>query len=200
MKKAYDCPSGGKGDTALLYLAGTLSEADANAFEEHYFSCADCREDVGRGGELRAALGRPPVGAAAPAARPRRVWLPLAAAAAIAVVGVGLWRFSQPLQDAPSASRASEESIAGLKASARPGGGLDLTWTGPPAATSYEIQVFGRGGRRLWRTETREPVARIEPSALSSLESGETYEIRVEALDGLGQVIASGEISSAPRP
>ena len=33
-------------DTAERYLLGEMTEADREQYEEHFFSCADCAEDV----------------------------------------------------------------------------------------------------------------------------------------------------------
>lgn len=194
MTKAYDCPSGGRADTALRYLAGRLPVAEAQTFEEHYFSCADCREDVQRGGELRETMGKPAVVFAAPERRSSRPWLPLAAAAAIALVGVGLWQVGRRTGRSETVSRAAQGSIAGLAVSAGADGGFDLTWAAAEGASSYEVEVFSSDSRRLWKAETREPRVRIEPAVLSA--PGGSYEIRVEALDALGRVVASGEIAA----
>jgi anti-sigma factor RsiW len=196
--KELDCPSGGKADTAALYLAGRLTDSEAEAFEEHYFSCPECREDVRRGGELRETMGRPAIVAPAPERRAARSWLPLAAAAAVALIGVGIWHLSRRTEEAATVSRAARGSIAGLSVSARADGGIDLTWAAPPGASSYEVEVFSPDGRRLWKTETREPRARIERAVLSP--PLPAYEIRVDALDALSQVVASGEVTAASSP
>jgi len=94
------------GDIAERYVAGTLPEADRDAFEEHFFSCEAC---LARLETLQhtAAL----VGAAAPAtSRGGRYW-PLAVAAGLMVVlGVTFQmttrRTEQPIQvaQAPKAA------------------------------------------------------------------------------------------------
>ena len=69
MAKVVDCPGTGERDVAVLYLAGKLPEDEAEAFEAHYFECERCWEEVQRGSELRAALGKPAV-ARSPAREP----------------------------------------------------------------------------------------------------------------------------------
>jgi len=193
VERNLSCPSGGRADTAALYLAGRLSDSEAEAFEEHFFSCADCREDVRRGAELRETLGKPAIAFAASERRSARRWFPLVAAAAIAFVGIGLWHLAHRTENAQTISRGGVGSIAGLAVSPRSGGGIEVTWEAPRGAASYEIQIFSPDGRRLWKTETREPRARVEPAILSP--PGAADEIRVDALDATGQVVAIGEIA-----
>jgi hypothetical protein len=83
------------------YLLEEMSELERHAFEDHYFSCDDCAEDVRLGALMRegakagfmdAAKAEPVVSlAGAKAARAKTVWrasvvLPWAAAAALALV------------------------------------------------------------------------------------------------------------------
>jgi hypothetical protein len=77
------------------YLLGELSAAEADAFEEHYFDCADCTDDLRAGmqllsgGRVLAHEAGAPEPAPAPvvriADRRRRVWVPAAIAAALAL-------------------------------------------------------------------------------------------------------------------
>ncbi len=81
------------------YLMGEMADQERDAFEEHFFTCAECAEDARAGGAMRdAAAAGMTVGAAtkAPAAKvltmppPRRrlssIVLPWAAAASLALV------------------------------------------------------------------------------------------------------------------
>src|SRR6202040_1349443 len=65
------------------YLLEEMSELERHAFEDHYFSCADCAEDVRLGALMRegARAGfldaeKPVSLAGAKAARARTVWRP----------------------------------------------------------------------------------------------------------------------------
>ena len=199
MGTVIDCPKPGERDLAVLYLAGKLPEDEAQAFEAHYFGCEDCREDVQRGSELRAAFGKPAVVPAARSARPRRAWLPLAAAAVIAFVALGVWQLTRrtPVESTTPVVRGVGE-VLDLEVESGRQRGIDVRWPPHPNAATYEIEVLGSNGASVWKTETPEPRIRIAPGVLSS--PGQTYEIRVEALDSLGQAIASGEASLAPNP
>ncbi len=73
------------------YLAGRLSEEDAEAFEKHYFGCEKCWAELKAGTEIRAALAGQ---SGADATKRRRVWtdwrLLAAAAAVVLAIGGGL--------------------------------------------------------------------------------------------------------------
>jgi len=192
--RASGCPSGGERDTALLYLAGRLSERDATAFEEHYFSCAQCREDVTRGGELREAMGRPPV--AMTTARSRRTWLPLAAAAAIAILGIGTWRLTRRGSEETSSTLRAGHEILKVTVTAGPQGGFEAAWRAPSHAATYAVEVFGADGATLWKGEAREAHVTIGPEILSKPGTGTAPLVQVEAFDAMHQSVAR----SAPTP
>ena len=199
MATVIDCPSAGERDLAVLYLAGRLPEDEAQAFEEHYFACEHCWQDVQRGSELRAALGKPAVAPAGRSVRPRRAWLPLAAAAVIAFVALGVWQLNRrtPVESTTPVVRGAGE-ILDLEVESGRQGSIDVRWPRHPSAATYEIEVLASNGGSVWKTETPEPRVRIVPGVLAA--PGQTYEIRVEALDSLGQVIASGQASLLPKP
>ena len=83
VKNRMRCPGTAEGqrDLAPLYLAGKLTEKEAQAFEAHYLGCAKCRDDVTTGAALRELYGRPGVAASVSASidtySTRRKWLPL---------------------------------------------------------------------------------------------------------------------------
>jgi len=84
-------------DTATRYINGEFSEEEAAAFEEHYFDCPICARDIRD--EMRVIEGvknapavsvdPPPPNDVIPFPRPRRAWVP-AAAAAVLVIAIGL--------------------------------------------------------------------------------------------------------------
>ena len=85
------------------YALGMLSAAETDAFEEHYFDCADCADDVRAGMSLLEGGRRLVAERAAPAvaldSHPRRrrfkVWVPAAAAALLLLVNGGFWLRTQ---------------------------------------------------------------------------------------------------------
>ncbi len=206
VRKPIDCPATHEGqrDLVPLYLAGKLADEEAEAFEAHYFGCGQCREDVRAGAELREHYGKDAVAASASAsaaasaavspASPRRSWLPLAAAVAIAVLGLGVWlsrraveQPGQPVLRGPSAGALV------LKIEAGPQGGIALSWPAHPAAAAYEVQVFSTDGTRVWSQEVSEPRLSIGPGILPAPEPGKTLEVEVQALDAMRQVVASSD-------
>ncbi|HEY7291962.1 MAG TPA: zf-HC2 domain-containing protein [Vicinamibacterales bacterium] len=70
------------------YLLGEMTEAERDSFEEHYFSCAECADDVLAGEKMRTGAASGLIAAKAPQKRPFQasVVLPWAAAASLAVV------------------------------------------------------------------------------------------------------------------
>jgi hypothetical protein len=101
------------------YLLNEMTGGERDGFEEHYFDCRLCNEDVTDGAKLVAAGRRVALNSPNVVPMPRRwtAWLPSAVAAAlvIAAVGIGVPRRSSPslelAQDYPvefSVSRGTE--------------------------------------------------------------------------------------------
>jgi hypothetical protein len=93
---------------AERYLLGELSDAESEAFEEHYFDCATCAEDVRHGSQLMQGgreIAREPEPQKQNARieehrKQRRIgWMQIAAAAVLAI-GIALPQFIE--RDAPS--------------------------------------------------------------------------------------------------
>jgi tetratricopeptide (TPR) repeat protein len=105
--KRMDCGTVAREEILENYLLGRLSEADREAFEEHYFECARCFDDLQTlqaiQGELRLAGAQ----FEAETTRPFLRWAPAAGFAAVLVLAVGvlLWtRWPAP----PGSSEASK--------------------------------------------------------------------------------------------
>lgn len=71
-------------ETAQLYAAGTLTESQLSAFEQHLLSCAECRREVRLAGVIRSELSN-----SAPARRPRP-WMYVTAAGVAAGVLIAI--------------------------------------------------------------------------------------------------------------
>ena len=201
MAKLIDCPKGEQ-DLSALYLAGELPEGEAQAFEKHYFECESCWQDVQRGSELRATLGNSAVASAAPhaaAIRRARSWLPLAAAAAIAFVGIGVWQLTRQsaVESSPAVMRSSVVDVLALEVSGGPQGSVDVAWASHSEASSYRVQVLGSDGLGAWKKEVSETHLKIVPGDVAP--SGKQMQIQVEALDAMGQVVATSERIPLPR-
>ena len=193
------CPYDGENETRALYLAGKLSAPDSEAFEAHYFDCDRCAEAVEVGTKLRSALGNDAVrpGASLPVAAPPRVartWLPLAAAAAAAVIAMGIWQLNRsPLEPTGgSVFRSGETRGTIVEVTRAPDGGVDASWSAHPDASAYVFRVLSTDGAEIWKTETTEPRVRIEAGALSSA-TDKSLLVQVETLDARRRVIATSE-------
>ena len=195
MTTVIDCPIGAERDVASLYLAGKLGEEEALAFEEHFFGCESCRLDVQRGSELRAAFGKAPIVPAVRPTRSARTWLPLAAAAAIAFVGIGVWQLSRRSAEEPgrTVTRSSAAEVIVLKIEAGPQGGVELTWPSRADAATYRVQIFTADEVSVWKNETKVTRLSIGPGVLPTPAAGQSYKVEVQALDSMGQVVATSE-------
>ena len=149
------------------YLLGEMNDAERESFEEHFFSCAICAEDVHAAAMLRDGV-RSGLARVAPV---RRAWrpsvaLPWAAAATLAVV-VGYQAMEKspsgslsvtPLPLAPATLRAATR---GQEAAVRPGPGgavtlaLDLAGQSFTGALAYELRQAE--GRAIANGETSAP-------------------------------------------
>jgi Putative zinc-finger len=188
------CPYEGELEIRSLYLAGKLPDKDAEAFEAHYFVCERCAEAVEVGGKLRMAFENLPVHADPASTRAARTWLPLAAAAAIALVAAGIWTARRPaeLPDRPVLRGGLAGGFA-VRVETRPNGATEASWLPPPGATAYVVRVVRPDGLEIWKTETRDPHAAIPLSELTSAGPVEKLLVEVEALDARGRVISSSE-------
>jgi hypothetical protein len=197
------CPTASENarDLVPLYLAGKLSETDAEAFETHYLGCAQCREDLQAGAALRELYGKPAVAALKRPAPARRTWLPLAAAAAIALVAVGVWNSRKPAE-APGQPVLRGGSTGGLQVevTSGPEGSIELSWPPHPNATAYEVQVLATDGVSVWRAEADEPHLRIAPGTLPTPLPDQSFVVEVQALDSMGAVVAASYPTPLPTP
>ncbi len=201
MAEMIDCPGDGRRDQALGYLAGRLPEEDARAFEAHYFECEACWQEVRVSSELRDAFGKPAVAPAAPASRPSRGWLPLAAAAAIAFAAVGVWQFGRrgAVEAAPSVLRGGTAAALDVRIETTQGK-LSFAWLPHPDAATYVVRVLSSDAAEVWKSEVREPRLELDPAILPASPAGASLLVQVEALDPMRQVVATSDPVPLPRP
>jgi tetratricopeptide (TPR) repeat protein len=102
-----DCAKVAREEIIESYLVDRLSEEDREAFEEHYFECARCFDDLQSLRAIRDELRL--AGAEVEAKPPRSLfgWASAAglAAAVVLAVGVVLWMRPGPLSDRPEATK-----------------------------------------------------------------------------------------------
>jgi anti-sigma factor RsiW len=193
------------------YLLGEMKEPEREAFEDHYFSCAACAEDVRLGAVLRDGTAAGYAAAADVRAFPRdgravrpasgSAWLrspalPWALAASLAVaVGYQLFMAVPGLGDGLSPQVLSPVTLRPASRGAEPvvrldGGAavalaVDLGATGDNRALAYE--VTGPDGRLLASGQAAAPpsgapLLLLLPSA--SLQPGERYALSVRTAAG----------------
>ncbi len=117
---SMECDQVERDEVIEKYLTGRLSSATRDAFEAHYFSCADCFSRLQSYQALQAELGQTdpessPVANRRHAFR-RWAWAASAAAAALVLVTVGLRILQEPPESGSLALRASLDELAHVEA------------------------------------------------------------------------------------
>ncbi len=165
------------------YVAGKLSEAEVEALESHYLTCARCQTDLRLAAAIRSVLPEvqdtlpdttvsPIAAARSRSGRRTRV---LAAAAAIAAVLAGVLLLRPSDIDSPSHREAvSETGIApNLEV---PIGEVEaveeFSWAAVTSADLYQLTLYDAAGDVIWQIDTGETrvglpdTVRLEPGAL----------------------------------
>jgi putative zinc finger protein len=207
------CEQVDRDDLDQRYLRGTLDEADAEAFEQHYFACDRCWALIQGGLTLGAARAegdqprdkQPPIEPprTVPAALPSRGqggrgarrWWQYAAAAVVLVTGSLVWyqRERGPLRQPADAVRGGRVS---LRAEVRVGSdSLVVSSTPAPGAADYRLRVFSRDGTLLVDRESGGPSISVPRAALPHPTTPETLYVEVLARDGLRHPIAQSALT-----
>lgn len=100
-----DCEQIERQEVVEDYLLGQLSEAERQAFEVHFFECADCLEQVQAFRTLQEELVRQRAAIRAEGVGAATIWRwawAVAAAAAVVVVSLGLWLRRPQVRPQPS--------------------------------------------------------------------------------------------------
>ena len=194
--KEMNCAWVEEHDLVALYLSGKLPEAED--FESHYFGCDRCWAQVRQAGEVRAALGLPVLAMPPPDRRAggRDAWTLLAAAAAIAIMVLGVRQLAQRPEAAspePVWRGASEASLP-VRVSTEPTGRISLEWPTQEAAQVYVVQIFTSDGVSAWKRETTETTVSLDVGDLPPNRPGISFLAKVEALDTVRQVVAESEL------
>ena len=168
---------------AERYVAGRLAEAEAEAFEAHYFGCDRCWREVRTAQELRSALEP----ARSPRALRGRPWIPLAAAAAL-VGALGTWMLVRP-PGAERVFRAGRGATLALTASAGETA-VSVSWSPVPNARGYRARLVTAEGALVTEQEVAAPPLLLDKGRLPDT----TLYVTVQALGPDRQVL----VSSAP--
>ncbi|HEX6058128.1 MAG TPA: zf-HC2 domain-containing protein [Gemmatimonadaceae bacterium] len=217
------CDDVDAGDLDVRYLAGTLAEAEAEAFEAHYFACERCWTAVSRGLEVRAAgvaeraagagsasrialappsvvERRPPVTLSHGRARRPLRWSVLGAAAAL-LVAVAIWRADDAVAPTAGTLRGLADSLR-VVAVVR-GGVVHASWAGARDATHYRARLLTGDARLLLERETADTAVAAPLDSLARTAADSIVYWDVHGLDRLRRVTArSGlvPVRLPPRP
>jgi hypothetical protein len=203
MPNDIDCQRAGEPDVAIRYLAGRLTDAEAEAFERHYLSCDLCWTEVEQGARLRGAFGNDPVAGPTPTASGGRrdYWTPLAAAAVVALVAFGLARIAGTPGVSPPASpvlRGSGANRLALTVRNASAGEAVLEWRSDPEAATYRIQIMRADGVPVLTSETSDVTLRLDVGALPG-SPDQAFVAKIEAIDALGRVVSTTDAVPLPR-
>jgi tetratricopeptide (TPR) repeat protein len=117
-KHRMDCAKVAREEIIESYLVDRLSEEDREAFEEHYFECAHCFDDLQSLRAIREELRLASAGAELEprTTRPLFGWASAAglAAAIVLAVAVGIWMRSRPPSGPPETTNTPSPSQTGL--------------------------------------------------------------------------------------
>lgn len=200
-----DCAEVEKRDLVALYLAGGLSDTDADAFEAHFMGCERCSAELDDAGAIRSAFGKPvlepPAEGSLGRASGRDLWTLLAAAAAVAMIGLGLRQMARmPSPETSETPVLRGETADSLDLSVTPGsdGDVLLEWPAHPKAQTYRVDVLRTDGIRVLRSETPDNRIELSSGALPPTPLGVSFLVRIEAFGPLGNLVARSDAIPLP--
>jgi hypothetical protein len=190
------------------YVAGMLSEAEGEALECHFLTCARCQSELRLAAAVRAVPevqeASQSTGASQPGAarashlrvagwwpgRRRRIGAVPAAIAAV-LAGVLLLQSSPPMQN-PARREATPESAIVLTPEVPIGEvGIveEFRWTPVTSADLYQVTLYDAAGRVLWQMQTTETSAALADTL--RLGAGSLYLWQVDARVGWDRWVSS---------
>jgi len=183
------------------YLLGELNAAEADSFEEHFFDCRECADEVRtgaaflEGGRKLARQAREAPVVSLSERRERRLpWLPAAVAALLLLtIGTPLlvrqFRDAGPSMDIPGVHTLQAETRAAGDdvPSVRAGDIVYVDVLSEPSYARYELRVLDSKGQSvLTRDVTPEQIQDSLPLVLRGWGAG-TYELVIVGMDPAGQ-------------
>jgi anti-sigma factor RsiW len=210
--KGVNCEQVDQGALDSRYLAGTLSEEEAEGFEAHFFGCERCWGLVQQGLEVQAAhesaapeeirpssplVGTTRIpGGGAFRARP---WWGLAAAAALVLAVVGIRRLV-PGSDTTGPGDVLRGGVERLVVT--PGvtpTSATATWPRVPDADVYRVRLYATDGTLIAEREVADTVITLARDSLP-LHPERSAFWEVQALDRLRNPIARSELTRTMLP
>ncbi|MGZ5443981.1 MAG: zf-HC2 domain-containing protein [Thermoanaerobaculia bacterium] len=190
------------------YLLGELTAAEADSFEEHYFDCVECADELRVGMQFMSGGRKLAREATEPAATPapvvsiaerrpwRTAWIPAAAAAALVLaIATPLLMKQQRAASAPTFEIASQHSF--LLADSRGasdvpslnGNAPIVLWADVPSEPTYsryEARLQRPEGPVLTLPFTPDPNGEPTPLTVRGLSAG-PHELAIIGMDPAGQ-------------
>ncbi|HEX9901253.1 MAG TPA: zf-HC2 domain-containing protein [Acidobacteriota bacterium] len=187
------------------YLLNRLSQEDKAAFEEHYFNCKACFQELKARAELLGViksrgqeLFRAPDKAGLPLTRPRKLnfkpalWGAAAAGAVALIVFVIL--VTRPPRTAPTFTLSGDDTVRGQAIGLiSPRGDIAATpvfleWSPLAQGAEYTVSLFDQ--QRLWSETTQECRIRLPEEVRQRMVPGQTYSWQVKAFSPQGALTA----------
>jgi hypothetical protein len=184
-----------QGARLLAYRSGSMSLSEQRHFEDELLSSPELARALYEAEGLESVLrmGRP-VGKKR-RRLPRRLLIPLAAAAILAVVFLPHPSLRTPLEPAP-VFRGSEGVLTALSPVGTVAGPkLQFRWSSFPKAQRYRIEVFDVNSHEIFEVVSQDTSAVVEASQLANMKNGAGF-WRVTALGELDAQLTR----SAPAP
>ena len=199
MNFTIDCKSVEDNNLATSYLAGELEPKRAEAFEEHYLGCDHCWNEVRIASELRASLGRPAV-VPLELRSSWSIWSLVAAAAVVAIAAFGTWQLarSNSLSPPEPVLRGSTVDTLTVTTARLSSGQIRISWTPHEEAQTYRVELLRSDGVPVWKRETRETSLTFDVATLPTVSAGVSFVARIEAVDPMGQTVATRETRPLP--
>jgi hypothetical protein len=196
-EKPMTCDFVDQHDLDRRYIEGRLSEAEAAAFEEHFFGCERCWQLVKGGAGVRAGLQASPAISSGRASLP---WKPLALAAGIVVVALGAWRVIASRSAAESDGfRGTGDSLT-VNATFS-SGTLRLHWPSAQGATGYRVRISQSDGSLLFSRDVSDTSLVLAVDSLPAPAPGASLYLDVQGFDDLRQPVArSPLVPLSPQP
>jgi hypothetical protein len=194
----FNCDVVDEHDLVARFVAGRLTEAEAQALEVHCLECEKCWSELRLALKVHAAAepdgiasthARAAATAGAAARRPR-VWMWAAAAALILAAGASwLLQRNQPPTEIERGGLQLERVNVSVQ-----NGTIVIAWPPVDEASRYVVSVLGPNGHLLAQRETAATRAEFDASAIPVSGALAT----VEAYSALGDRIATSALTPLP--
>jgi anti-sigma factor RsiW len=194
VSESFECLYADDDDLLRKYVAGKVTESEAETFEGHLFECDRCRTELEQTLAIRAAMQKPSQASLLQWRFPSVI--SVAAAAAVIVLVVGLWQWRSRSETVMQSVRGAERGELAATAHLTRGV-LNVTWKATPSAREYAVQLFTGAGTPLQSVRTSDTKASLP---LGSVPSGTPLYWRVQAIDENGVVISSSQLQRIARP